>query len=90
MKKENEILEALKTGVGVCAVVDELKVSYYLVKKVYDKHISEIPARPERAVRYSVRFSPELNIKFLAEIHERGITPTQLLNEMAGDWYEKN
>jgi hypothetical protein len=86
IKKENEILELLKQGVLINHVSKMLGINFYTVKKVAKKYADQIPEK-KRATRYSFRLRPDLDTKFLAEIHERGITPTQLLNEMAGDWY---
>lgn len=86
MTIENKILDLLKQGKTIKAISDQLQVKMHIVFKVRDMHRDELPKKKWKT-RWSVRVSPELNTKMLVDIHERGITPSELLNFMIEKWY---
>ena len=88
---ENKILEMLKAGRKYREITAELGISANQIFKIAEANRDEIPKKTDKPKKrlWSVRVSSELNCKMLAEIHKRGITPSELLNLIIEGWYGK-
>lgn len=92
MKKENEILEALKRGDTITDIIKNLHVCHGTVKKILLKYnLAEIHAlngkkgRPKsdnKRVRYSFRVPKPMADKIEAKIKAEGSTETKFFNDM--------